>query len=86
MRKKIVNSWNPKTTPIQKACLLSRKNEIDDQRKFDAWSRALKADALGQPGGIGCPILRWEGGSGCGDTCISMADSRWRMAKTITVL
>ena len=41
--------------------------EIDEQSKFDAWNRALKAGALGQPramrwGGT------WEGGSGWGDT------------------
>ena len=38
--------------------------KIDDQCKFDAWSRALKASALGQPRGMG-----WErmgGGSGWG--------------------
>ena len=27
--------------------------EIDDQSKFDAWNRALKAGALGQPWGMG---------------------------------
>ena len=31
--------------------------KIDDQCKFDARSRALKAGALGQPRGMG-----WEGG------------------------
>ena len=48
-----VLSWSPKTTPIQKACLLPRKNEIDNQCKFDAWSRAPKAGVLGQPRGTG---------------------------------
>ena len=27
--------------------------KIDDQRKFDAWGRAFKAGALGQPRGMG---------------------------------
>ena len=27
--------------------------KIDDQCKFDAWSRALKVSALGQPRGMG---------------------------------
>ena len=27
--------------------------KIDDQFKFDAWSRALKAGALGEPRGLG---------------------------------
>ena len=35
-------------------------NETDDQSKFDAWNRALKASALGQPWEMG-----W-GGSGEG--------------------
>jgi len=34
--------------------------KLDDQYKFDAGSRALKADALGQPRGIGWGG-RWEG-------------------------
>ena len=38
--------------------------EIDHQSKFDAWSRALKASALGQPRGMG-----WGEVSGWGDTC-----------------
>ena len=42
--------------------------EIDDQCKFDAWSRALRASALGQPGGMGWGG-RWEGHSGWGHTC-----------------
>ena len=41
--------------------------ETDDQCKLDAWSRALKAGALGQPRGIGWGG-RWEEGSGPGDT------------------
>ena len=57
--------------------------KIDDQCKFHAWSRTLKATA--QPRGIG-----WEGGGRVaqdrGDTCISMADSCWYRAKTITIL
>ena len=39
--------------------------EIDDQSRFDAWDRALKAGALGQPRGMGWGA-RWEGGSGLG--------------------
>ena len=27
-------------------------DEEDDQSKLDAWNRALKPDALGQPGGM----------------------------------
>ena len=34
--------------------------EIDDQFKFDAWNRALKAGALRQPRGMGW-VGRWEG-------------------------
>ena len=39
--------------------------EIDDQSKFDAWIRAIKASALGQPWGMGWRG-RWVGGSGWG--------------------
>ena len=39
--------------------------EIDDQSKFDARNRALKAGALGQPRGMGWRG-RWEGDLGCG--------------------
>ena len=39
-------------------------HEIDDQSKFDAWNRALKAGALGQPRGMGWG--GWEGASGWG--------------------
>ena len=52
--------------------------EIDDQSKIDAWSRALKAGALGQPRGIG-----WGWGSGHGDTCTPKADSCQCMAKIL---
>ena len=55
--------------------------EIDDQSKFDAWNRALKASALGQPRGMGR-----EQGSGEGDTCTPMADSYQCMAKTTTTI
>ena len=34
--------------------------EIDHQSKFDAWNRALKTGALGQPWGMG-QGGRWEG-------------------------
>ena len=37
--------------------------EIEDQSKFDAWNKALKAGTLGQPRGMGWGV-RWEGGSG----------------------
>ena len=55
--------------------------KIDDQCKFNAWSRALKAGALGQPRGLN------EGGGGRGVqdgglTCIPMADSCWCMANS----
>ena len=39
--------------------------EIDHQSKFDAWNRAWKAGALGQPRGMGWGG-RWEGDSGRG--------------------
>ena len=39
--------------------------EIDLQSKFDAWNRALKAGALGQPWGMAWGG-RWERGSGWG--------------------
>ena len=41
--------------------------ETDDQSKFDAWNRALKASALGQPRGMGCGE-KWKRGSGWGGT------------------
>ena len=50
------------------------------------WKKqTLKADALGQPSGMGWGA-RWEGGVGLWDTCIPMADSCWCMAKTTTIL
>ena len=39
--------------------------EIDDQSKFDAWNRALKAGAMGQPRGMGWGGRAegvWDGG------------------------
>ena len=39
--------------------------EIDDQSKFDAWNRALKAGALGKPRGMEWGG-RWEGDLGWG--------------------
>ena len=54
--------------------------KIDDQCKFDAWSRAFKAGVLGQPRGMGWG-QKWEGGSGLGNICASMADSCQYMAK-----
>ena len=59
--------------------------EIDDQSKFDAWNRALRAGALGQPRRMGWGG-RWEGGSGQRDTCTPMVDSCQCMAETTTVL
>ena len=37
--------------------------EIDHQSKFDAWNRALKTGALGQPRGMGWGGRREEGGA-----------------------
>ena len=54
--------------------------KIDNQCKFDAWSRAVKAGALGQPRGMGWGGRR-EGHSGWGDTYAPMADSCRCMAK-----
>ena len=48
-----VKHWNMYTTICK----------IDDQCKFDAWGRALKAGVLGQPRGMGWGG-RWEWGSG----------------------
>ena len=59
--------------------------EIDDQSKFDAWNRALKAGALGQPRGMGWGG-RWERGLGQEDRCTPLADSCQCMAKTTTKL
>ena len=39
--------------------------EIDYQSRFDAWNRALKASALGQPRRMGWGV-RWEGDLGWG--------------------
>ena len=62
-------------------CITIRK--IDKQYKFHAWSRALKASALGQPRGI-WRGGRWEESSGLphpgGSTCIPGADSCLCMA------
>ena len=54
--------------------------ETDDQCKFDALSRALKAGALGQPRGMEWGG-RWDGVSGWGHTCAPVADSCLCMAK-----
>ena len=51
--------------------------KIHDQCKFDAWKRAPKASALGQPKGIGWGRRVQDGGN----TCIPVADSCWCMAK-----
>ena len=55
-------------------------DEIDDQSKFDAWNRALKDGALGQPRGMEWGGV-WEEDLGWGDTCKSMADSCQCLAK-----
>ena len=59
--------------------------KIDDQCKFNAWSRAPKAGTLGKPRGMG-QGRRWEGGPEWWDTCTPMADSCRCMAKTTTIL
>ena len=59
--------------------------EIDDQFKFDAWNRTLKASALRQPRGMGWGGW-WECVLGCEHTCTPIADSCQCMAKTITIL
>ena len=59
--------------------------KVDDQCKFDAWSRAVKAGALGPPRGMGWGG-RWEGASGWGDTRASVGDSCLCMAVTTTIL
>ena len=46
--------------------------------------QALGPDALGRPRGIGWRG-RWEGGSGWGNTCKSMADSFQCMTKPTTI-
>ena len=59
--------------------------KIDNQCKFNEWSREHKAGASGQPKGMG-----WRGRcvrvSGWGDTCTPVADTCQCMAKTTTVL
>ena len=59
--------------------------EIDHQSKFNAWNRALKVSALGQPRGMGWGG-RWEGVSGQGDTHTPVADSCQCMAKTTIII
>ena len=59
--------------------------KIDGQCKFDAWIKASKAGALGQPKGIEWEG-RWEVGSGWGNTCILLASSCWCMEKAVTIL
>ena len=48
--------------------------KIDDQFKFNAWSKALKTGALGQPRGWGWGG-RWEESSEWGEHVTPMADS-----------
>ena len=59
--------------------------KIDNQCKFNEWSREHKAGASGQPKGMGrrgrCVRV-----SGWGDTCTPVADTCQCMAKTTTVL
>ena len=56
------------------------KCKIDDWCEFNAWSRALKADALGQPRGMVWGGRR-EGGSGCRgqDEGFRMCTHGWSM-------
>jgi len=46
--------------------------KIDEQWKFNSWSRTLKASALGQPRRMGWGG-KWEGSSGWGDIRVPMA-------------
>ena len=61
------------------------KCEIDDQSKFDAWNRALKAGALGstQRDVAGREV---GGGFGMGDAGTPMADACQCMSKTTKML
>ena len=58
--------------------------ETDKQSKFDAWNRALKTGALGQPRGKGGEGGEWA--FRMGDTCTPVADSCQCMAETTTIL
>ena len=58
--------------------------EKDDKSKFNAWNRALKAGALGQPRRMGWGGMR-EGVQGGGHV-YTVADSYQYMAKTTTIL
>ena len=51
--------------------------EIDDQSKLDAWNRALKAGALGQPRGMGWGG-RQEGDSGRGTMYMAKKRRIWK--------
>ena len=59
--------------------------KIDDQCKFNAWNRGLKASILGQPGWMQWGG-KWEGISGWEDTWAPMADSCQCMEKMTTLL
>ena len=59
--------------------------KIDDQCKFDAWSRALKVGALGKPRGIGWGG-RWQGDSWWGVMCDPVADPCQYVAGATTAL
>ena len=59
--------------------------KIDDQSKFSAWNRALKAGTLRQSRGMGWGG-RWQRVMGRGDTCTPMTDSCQWMAKTTAIL
>ena len=56
----------------------------DDQCKFHAWSRALKAGALGLPRGVGWGGW-WEGAQNAG-TRAPVAHACWCMAKPTIIL
>ena len=67
-----------------KTCMLPYVKQITSV-KFNAWSRALETGALGQPRGMGGEGGR-RGVQDRGDRCTPVADSRWCMAKTTTIL
>ena len=70
---------------IETCILLYIKQMISACTKFDAWSKAPKASALGQLRGTEWEG-RWDGVHDGGDTCIPMADLCWYIAKTITIM
>ena len=63
----------------------SDQRVMPKELNIDAWHRALKAGAWGQPWGMGWGGRR-EGSSGWGTHVTTMADSCQCMAKTTTIL